>query len=77
MYVDMFWLELGNQLGAIRRADEVKTTHLHPAYFNVEKDENYNESQGLYKSDEYMFNAFKGTGKMEMLIDKLRPILKS
>ncbi len=77
MYVDMFWLEVGNQLGVIRRADEVKTTHLHPAYDpNVEKDENYNSSQELYKSDEYMFNAFKGTGKMQMLIDKLKPILK-
>jgi hypothetical protein len=57
LYLDNFWMKLGNDLGKLRYISEVVLEHLHPMAGKAEWDEGYREVNAIevYSAD---FKAF-------------------
>jgi hypothetical protein len=64
-WVDDFWLELGQAVGALRYLGDVLIEHMHPAADKAEHDATYHDNSAHVEDDrcgwaEYMLTSFAG-----------------
>lgn len=73
LYLDNFWLKLGQDLKAITYLPEVIIEHLHPVSGKVEWDDNYREVNAaeVYSADAQAFKDYIASKDYEYLLDEL------
>jgi hypothetical protein len=73
LYLDDFWLKLGQDLKAITYLPEVIIEHLHPVSGKVEWDDNYREvnAQEVYSADGLAFKQYMASDDYKRLIEEL------
>lgn len=59
MFIDNYWLTLGQALGCIRYLPDVIVEHVHPAAGKAELDAGYGEAMGVFDSDHAVFEAWR------------------
>lgn len=76
MYVDNFWLSLGNEAGCIRYLPNVIVEHLHPMAGKSEWDANYDRvnSSGMYERDEAAFRTYITDGRFDRDVAKVKAL---
>ena len=73
LYLDNFWLRLGQDLNAIRYLPETIVEHLHPIAGKGEWDAGYQEvnSAEINSADLQMFNNYIASDSYKQLVDRL------
>jgi len=74
LYLDNFWMKLGQDLGALRYMPEVIVEHLHPVAGKAEWDEGYLavNAQEVYSADFEAMNAYLASPAYIQLLTELR-----
>jgi hypothetical protein len=74
LYVDDFWLRLGQDLNAIRYLPETVIEHLHPMAGKSEWDAGYQETNSTesYSADLQTFKTFIASDDYHQLLERLR-----
>ena len=74
LYVDDFWLRLGQDLNAIRYLPETIIEHLHPIAGKSEWDDSYREtnSSESYSADLQAFKTYIASDDYQHLLERLR-----
>ena len=74
LYIDDFWLRLGQDLNAIRYLPETVVEHLHPVTGKSEWDNSYREtnSNESYSADLAMFKTYIASDDYQHLLERLR-----
>jgi glycosyltransferase involved in cell wall biosynthesis len=74
LYVDDFWLRLGQDLNAIRYLPETVIEHLHPMAGKSEWDAGYQETNSTesYSADLQTFKTFIASDDYQHLLERLR-----
>ena len=74
LYLDNFWMKLGNDLGALRYLPNVVIEHLHPIAGKAEWDEGYKDvnAQEIYSADKKAFDDYLASDAYSKLLEALR-----
>ena len=74
LYLDNFWMKLGNDLGALRYLPNVVIEHLHPIAGKAEWDEGYRavNAEDVYSADEIEFWKYIRSPEYQSLVEKLK-----
>ena len=74
LYLDNFWMKLGNDLGALRYLPNVVIEHLHPIAGKAEWDEGYRavNAEDVYSADEVEFWKYIQSPEYQSLVEKLK-----
>lgn len=74
LYLDNFWLKLGQDLNRIHYLPEVIIEHLHPIAGKAEWDANYREvnAQEVYSADAVAFKDYIASADYQRLLETLR-----
>jgi glycosyltransferase involved in cell wall biosynthesis len=74
LYLDNFWMKLGNDLGALRYLPNVVIEHLHPIAGKAEWDEGYRavNAEDVYSADEVEFWKYIQSDAYRYLLEELR-----
>jgi len=74
LYLDNFWMKLGNDLGALRYLPNVVIEHLHPIAGKAEWDEGYRavNAKDVYSADEVEFWKYIQSDAYRYLLEELR-----
>lgn len=74
LYLDNFWLKLGNDLNAIGYLDWVVIEHLHPAWGTATSDEGYKDvnDPAVYSADKIAFENYIASSDYLALLTALR-----
>ena len=74
LYLDNFWMKLGQDLGALRYMPEVIVEHLHPVAGKAQWDEGYIavNAQEVYSADFEAMNAYLSSPAYSELLAKLK-----
>lgn len=74
LYLDNFWMKLGNDLGALRYLPNVVIEHLHPIAGKAEWDEGYRavNAEDVYSADEVEFWKYIRSPEYQSLVEKLK-----
>lgn len=74
LYLDNFWLKLGQDLNRIHYLPEVIIEHLHPIAGKAEWDANYREvnAQEVYSADAQAFKSYIESADYQHLLETLR-----
>jgi hypothetical protein len=73
LYVDNFWLRLGQDLNAIRYLPETVIEHLHPIAGKGDWDDSYLETNSIecYNEDSQMFDTYIESDNYHQLVERL------
>jgi GT2 family glycosyltransferase len=73
LYLDNFWLRLGQDLNAIRYLPETVIEHLHPVTGKSEWDDSYLETNSIksYNADSQMFDTYIASDNYHQLVERL------
>ena len=76
LYIDNFWLKLGNDLEKIHYLENVIIEHLHPAANKAKVDSGYRKvnAKSVYKNDRALYEAFLVSPEYTRLLEKLKTI---
>lgn len=76
LYIDNFWLKLGNDLEKIHYLENVIIEHLHPAANKAKVDSGYRKvnAKSVYKSDRVLYETFLASPEYADLLKKLKAI---
>ena len=74
LYLDNFWMQLGNDLGALRFLPGVIIEHLHPVAGKAEWDEGYKavNAEEVYSADAIAFKNYIQSDDYKQLLLKLK-----
>jgi hypothetical protein len=74
LYVDNFWLKLGNDLEKIHYLENVIIEHLHPAARKAKVDRGYRKvnAKSVYKNDRELYEAFLASPEYSDLLKRLK-----
>ena len=74
LYLDNFWLRLGQDLNAIRYLPETVVEHLHPVTGKSKWDDSYRETNSTesYSADLAMFQTYIASDDYHQLLERLR-----
>lgn len=78
LYLDNFWLDLGEALGRITYLPDVVIEHVHPIGGKVDWDPGYEEvnSAAVYDADRARLAQYKADGEFDLLVAGLRGAVK-
>lgn len=73
LYLDNFWMRLGNDIRALKYLEDVVVEHLHPIAGKAQWDEGYKEvnAQEVYSADEKAFSAYIQSEEYQKLVKVL------
>lgn len=76
LFVDNFWLSLGNEAGCLRYLPEVIVEHRHPAAGKAALDEGYERvnSVAMQTRDEAAWNAYVDSGAFAADVEKVKAL---
>ena len=74
LYLDNFWMQLGNDLGALKYLDDVVVEHLHPVAGKAQWDAGYQEvnAEEVYSADAKAFESYIRSEEYQNLLKALR-----
>jgi hypothetical protein len=74
LYLDNFWLRLGNDLDAIAYLDDVIVEHMHPVAGKAAMDEGYAtvNAKEVYLADKIAYDNYVASNQYKTLLDKLK-----
>ena len=75
LYLDNFWMKLGNDLGALRFLPNVVIEHLHPVAGKAQWDEGYKavNAEEVYSADAQAFKEYIESDAYQQLLASLKP----
>jgi hypothetical protein len=74
LYLDNFWMRLGNDLNALRYMPEIIIEHLHPIAGKAEWDQGYKDvnAEEVYSADKKAFDDYLASEAYSKLIEAFR-----
>lgn len=74
MYLDNFWRDLGNELGALVFVTDALVEHMHPAVGKSGWDDRYQavNSDKIYDGDEHRYQEFVSGGGIQRCVETIR-----